>query len=151
MSVSIRPDDANRWQRIKPLLECALDLDEAQRRVYLAALADTEPELLPDLERMLGKHDDSVEAANTLDRCTRALAPTALAAFATPETVDEECLGSHVGRYRLVRLIGAGGMGRVYLAECTDGSFSQQVALKVVEVSRWRTEIFDASSGSGRY
>ena len=37
-----------------------------------------------------------------------------------------------VGPYRIERVIGEGGMGTVYLARRDDGSFTQQVALKVV-------------------
>src|SRR5262249_12413626 len=37
-----------------------------------------------------------------------------------------------IGRYRIVRLIGRGGMGAVYLAERADREFEQQVALKMV-------------------
>ncbi|HEX6189102.1 MAG TPA: protein kinase [Pyrinomonadaceae bacterium] len=47
---------------------------------------------------------------------------------------DEESLaGEQVGPYRLVREIGRGGMGVVYLAERADGHYQQQVALKVIK------------------
>jgi non-specific serine/threonine protein kinase/serine/threonine-protein kinase len=40
--------------------------------------------------------------------------------------------GRTVGQYRLVRLIGFGGMSAVYLAERTDGAYSKQVAVKLL-------------------
>lgn len=40
--------------------------------------------------------------------------------------------GRRIGPYRIVRIIGSGGMGIVYLAERADDSFSQQVAIKLV-------------------
>jgi len=44
-------------------------------------------------------------------------------------------IGQRVGPYQLVREIGRGGMGVVYLAKRADGEFDQQVALKVVRRS----------------
>lgn len=41
--------------------------------------------------------------------------------------------GEIVGRYRIVRLLGRGGMGSVYFAERADDEYQQSVALKVVE------------------
>ncbi len=42
-------------------------------------------------------------------------------------------VGRLVGPYRLVREIGRGGMGAVYLAERADGQYEQRVALKVIK------------------
>ena len=39
--------------------------------------------------------------------------------------------GSRIGPYRLIRLLGSGGMGEVHLAERADGAFSQRVAIKL--------------------
>jgi tetratricopeptide (TPR) repeat protein/predicted Ser/Thr protein kinase len=41
--------------------------------------------------------------------------------------------GSRVGAWRVLRVIGRGGMGEVYLAERGDASFDKQVALKLVQ------------------
>src|SRR5205823_8157043 len=48
---------------------------------------------------------------------------------------DEEAsaVGKRVGTYRLVREIGRGGMGAVYLAVRDDGQYEQQVAIKVIK------------------
>jgi serine/threonine-protein kinase len=48
------------------------------------------------------------------------------------ESGADPLVGSTVGHYRLLSLIAAGGMGRVYRAERTDGSFEREVAVKVV-------------------
>ncbi len=51
-----------------------------------------------------------------------------------PETMDraEESWGRRLGSYKLIGLLGVGGMGIVYLAERADAKFTQKVALKVV-------------------
>ncbi len=41
-------------------------------------------------------------------------------------------MGDRIGPYRVLRTLGAGGMGEVYLAERADAQFEQQVAIKVV-------------------
>ena len=50
-----------------------------------------------------------------------------------PALGAEDLTGHLVGRYRLERCIGTGGMGTVYLATRTDGEFSQRVAIKLVK------------------
>src|ERR1700722_14324210 len=43
--------------------------------------------------------------------------------------------GDRIGPYRILRTLGVGGMGEVYLAERADAEFEQQVAIKVVHGS----------------
>jgi serine/threonine protein kinase len=47
--------------------------------------------------------------------------------------VDAAKPGSRIGPYRIVREIGRGGMGAVYLAERDDEHYSQQVAIKLIK------------------
>ena len=48
------------------------------------------------------------------------------------EEDETSSVGAQIGAYRLLRELGVGGMGRVYLAERSDGQFTHQVALKLV-------------------
>ena len=50
---------------------------------------------------------------------------------------------SHCGPYRLVRLLGSGGMGAVYLAERTDGEIQQDVAVKLLRADGHRPVLRD--------
>src|SRR5262245_29907091 len=49
------------------------------------------------------------------------------------DLADEDLSGQVVGRYRLERCIGSGGMGTVYLSTRADAEFSQRVAIKLVK------------------
>ncbi len=55
---------------------------------------------------------------------------------AAPDTSDEDAAvdlaGERIGPYRIVRSLGRGGMGEVFLAERADEQFRQQVAIKLV-------------------
>ena len=62
--------------------------------------------------------------------------------------IPEPASGQRVGPYRLIREIGRGGMGTVYLAVRSDGVFQKRVAIKILDrgdtsesiVSRFRNE-----------
>ena len=49
------------------------------------------------------------------------------------ENGSDSMIGRRVGIYELVKEIGRGGMGAVYLAERADGEFRQRVAVKLVK------------------
>ena len=63
---------------------------------------------------------------------TPALGADVITDFAGPAEPDP-LVGSDIGPYRVEKLLGAGGMGAVYLASRADGAFDQRVAIKVVK------------------
>ncbi|MCB1055275.1 MAG: tetratricopeptide repeat protein [Acidobacteria bacterium] len=107
----------------------ALDLGPEARAAYLASACDGAPGRRERIERLLAA--DS--AASFLDRgawLAKAPAPP-------PEVLE----GQRLGAYRVLREIGRGGMGAVYLAERADQAFERLVAVKVV-----RSETISAAS-----
>ncbi len=54
-----------------------------------------------------------------------------------PAPAESKKEGQRVGPYKLLREIGHGGMGEVFLAERDDGQFARQVALKVIAGARY--------------
>jgi eukaryotic-like serine/threonine-protein kinase len=52
--------------------------------------------------------------------------------FDKPSSAQDDPVGRVVGSYRIVRLLGAGGMGQVYLGTRTDGTFDRDVAIKIM-------------------
>lgn len=109
---------ADRWRRVRALFEDAIDRDPGEWPRLLEAAADDERELLA---QMLAA-DASSEPL--LDRTPDQLAEALLH--------DSEPVPVRIDRYRIVRAIGRGGMGQVLLARRDDGTYDQQVAIKVV-------------------
>ena len=115
------------WQKVEELLDAALELEPAERQRFLEASCAGAPALRREVESLLACEEgaDGFLGAPAL----------ALAADFFDGDAPEDRAGQTVGHYRLVREIGRGGMGAVFLAERADGEFKQEVALKVVRRS----------------
>jgi serine/threonine-protein kinase len=103
------------------LLDEALDLEPAHAEAWLAALPKEHAHLSPKLEEML----DARRANSEPD--FMANGPK------LSELPDESVARADelIGPYRLIREIGQGGMGTVWLAEREDGTLKRQIALKL--------------------
>jgi eukaryotic-like serine/threonine-protein kinase len=115
---------AENWDRVKALFDAAVDQPQAERLRMLDDACAGDPALRQEVESLLTFADD----AGPLDR---AVSPSA----ATPTADADANVGRQLGAYRIIRELGHGGMGTVYLAERVDGQFQHQVALKIVQRS----------------
>ncbi len=115
------------WQKIEEVLDAALELAPEERRQFLDEVGHTAPELRSEVESLLAceAQSDSFLDAPAL----------AFSADFFDGIAPEDRAGQTVGNYRIIREIGRGGMGAVFLAERADGEFKQEVALKVVRRS----------------
>lgn len=109
--------DAHVHARVVELFHALSELPPAEQEARLAQL---EPELQERLRSLL-----RADQANT-SALTQVLQQASTSAL-TPSTP-----GLRLGPWRIVRELGAGGMGSVLLAERADGQFEQQVAIKLI-------------------
>lgn len=109
--------------RIEEVFEAALDVAPAERAALLEGLCGSDETLRREVDALLAGHDraDGILAA-----------PAAAAAGALLYDRDR---GRQIGPYRVLREIGRGGMGVVYLAERNDGQFRRRVAVKLLRAS----------------
>lgn len=109
----------DRWREIERIFLAALELPAAERSALLDREAARDPELRAAVEGMLRHAGDGG---------TRIESAVARAAAALPA----EAPPVHIDKFTIVRELGSGGMGTVYLAERAGEEFQQQVAIKVV-------------------
>ena len=134
-----------RYRQIGDLYHAALEVDAGERAAFLETACAGDAELRREVESLIASHDEGVDF----------IASPALAAAAEriAERETDALVGQTIGRYRVLSLIGAGGMGCVYLAE--DAELGRRVALKLLpeyfthdknRVQRFRQEARAASA-----
>jgi tetratricopeptide (TPR) repeat protein/predicted Ser/Thr protein kinase len=112
---------AEQWARVRALLAEALELEAPARLHFTDAIED--PLLRVEVKAYLAWAPDG--GPHTHDPLEHHPWITA----GLPATLTE---GSRLASYRLLKELGTGGMGTVYLAERDDREFEQRVAIKVV-------------------
>jgi len=114
----------SRWARIKELFNAATELPVEARPDYLARECSDDAALLAEVNALLKSHEQDGEFLDTAHE--RPLAKNAL-----PEGM-RNWIGERVGAYRIVELLGSGGMGEVYKAVRDDDQYHAEVAIKVM-------------------
>jgi eukaryotic-like serine/threonine-protein kinase len=115
--------DADRWHRIEALFDQAMDLPEAERRRFIAAACGGDGELERELTALI---------ANAPSAATSLRGVVAAEVRRLTSEVASAQIGRRIGAFRLIALLGEGGMGAVYLGERADAQFSQRAAIKIL-------------------
>lgn len=110
------------WKQTKEALATAMELQGDARREFLLTLSD---DIRSDVERLLAADESAKSFIKEPILVERGVVIDA----AEPDAAE----GEIVDDYFLIRKIGSGGMGSVYLAVHSGEGFSQQVALKLIK------------------
>ena len=110
-------ETTQRWQRVKGLLERALEIEDSTARgAFLATECGSDEALRAEVESLLEHESSALLTPPNRD--------------ALVQRVSNE--PSRLGAYRILRRIGRGGMGSVYLGVRADGQFKKRVAIKLI-------------------
>jgi len=125
--------DASRWGQIKEIYNRALDLCGDERESILAETCAGDADLRREVESLLAAHED---AGTFLQAPTVKVAPREIVADNFISTVAAispaapNLIGRELANYKIISLLGKGGMGEVYLAQ--DTTLRRKIALKIL-------------------
>ncbi|MBC8164378.1 MAG: serine/threonine protein kinase, partial [Bryobacteraceae bacterium] len=128
---------AERWQRVKELLNEALDREPAHRSAFLNEHCVGDPDLRNEIDSLLSSFDDADDFMEDAPPVTAAPKITPSSGGAAPARALESTgmrIGPvmHIGQWRVLEEIGRGGMGTVYRAVHVDDPLNVPVALKII-------------------
>ncbi len=112
-----------RWDRLQQLFYAASGMEAQKRRAFLEAECPADPSLRMQVESLIFSGGQT--AATGLFDSLQILAAAAVAV--TP--------GERIGNYEVIRELGRGGMGSVFLAVRADDQYRKQVAIKLMSLA----------------
>ena len=112
------PSASERWRRVEALYHLALERPQNQRAAFLDDQCGTDEHLRREVESLLGYTADAEDFMEFQP------------ADETFVDESENLEGRELGSYKVISLLGMGGMGKVYLAK--DTRLERTVAIKVL-------------------
>src|ERR1700682_207042 len=131
----------DRWREIEKLFHLAIGRPAGDRAAFIAQACGSDAAMVEELNYLVDCH---IEGGAFLEGSAAEELPRLLQQDEDDPTAEP----IRVGPYRIIRQIGHGGMGAVYLAERSDGQYQETVAIKIVRggpdgtllTRRFRTE-----------
>jgi len=123
--------DQQRWKKINKIVDKALNLERNERSAFIQKECDNNYRLQKEVTELL----QSIEKSNMEQYLEGKRAyPRNLAADFSREHNGNasSMIGQTIGHYKILEIIGHGGMGSVFLAERADDAYDRQVALKLM-------------------
>jgi len=115
---------STRWDRLNSVFQDALALPADERAGFVRRTCADDPALAAEAALLIEAHS---REEGLMEQ------PAIVGAGLWPTDEAPALAGHRFGPYRVLREIGRGGMGAVYLAERADGAFEQRVALKLIK------------------
>ncbi|HEV8140708.1 MAG TPA: protein kinase [Pyrinomonadaceae bacterium] len=121
-----RPIDPSRWREVKRLFQAAIDLPGEARTEFLRTECKDQG-IREQVDCLLAAHESADDFISH-----PALVEAGLASCDESSSF-RSLIGQHIGQYEIIRELGRGGMGSVFLANRVGGDFNKQVALKIIK------------------
>ena len=113
------------WDTVKALFSAALELPREDRAAFLTLESGGDPALMAEVQSLLDSHELPGAFLDTVTHEFRSQA------FASPSTAPSR-IGERIGAYRIVGVLGTGGMGDVFKAVRDDEQYHSEVAIKLM-------------------
>ena len=117
---------SDRWRRIEELFTSALEIPQDRRLAHLKQECGDDADLCQEVAGLLARDEEQSPLIAGI------IEGTAASLF-DDQAPPDAMIGAELGSYRIIREIGRGGMGAVYLAGRADQAFEKRVAIKLVK------------------
>src|SRR5262245_40703115 len=116
-----------RWLEVERIFQAAVELPPEGRAQYVVEASTGDLALQREVEKLLAQYEEDTVVINqpTADQTDQEMA--------LGMDDHDPLVGRRVGAYEILRELGRGGMGAVYLAARADSSFQRRVAIKLVK------------------